>query len=375
MHIVQIVPTMGRGGGISGVAWHLHRQFVEMGHTAETLTEGDLGRRHPVPRSLTAQRLRRLVTAVSFSLRGGMRARRHLAQHPSAVSICHNAALAGDVYVNHGVVSETMRARGHMLWRMLRNPLHVFTYLRDRYRYRGRTHRAVVALCDSEVEVLRRTYGRVRPPVHVIGHGVDLEEHRPPTPVEREAARARLALDEEHRVALFIGHELDRKGVALLIDALVDAPTVMLLVVGGYRSAVNRMTARAIDRGVAERVLFAGPQVDLAPWFAAADMFAFPSAYESYGLVITEALASGIPVIATRVGVAPEVIVDGHNGYLVDPEPRQIADRLESVAATEVAQWRQACRDSVIHLTWRATAERYLQLLGELATQRGGARS
>lgn len=367
MHIVQIVPTIGRGGGISSVAWQLHRQFIEMGHVSESLTEDDLSRRARVPHTLIAHRLSRLVSAVSFSIAGGTRARRYLAQHPDAVSICHNAALAGDVYVNHGVVSETMRARGHMVWRMLRNPLHVFTHLRDRHRYRGRTHRAIVALTEGEVEVLRRTYGRVRAPIHVIGHGVDLDEHRPPTEAERAAARTRLGLDEEHRVALFIGHELDRKGVAHLIDALVDAPTVMLLVVGGYRSTVDRMTARAVARGVRERVLFAGPQVGLAPWFAAADMFAFPSAYESYGLVITEALASGVPVIATRVGVAPEVVLDGHNGYLVEPDPRQIADRLEKIATTRVDEWRQACRDSVSHLTWRAVAERYVRLLDELS--------
>lgn len=370
MHIVQIVPSIGRGSGVAGVAWELQEQFLAMGHTTEALTEQVLGRRRPAPRSLLVHRLSRLVTAVSFSLLGGRRARRHLAALPDAVSICHNAALAGDVYVNHGVVAETMRARGHGTWRMLRNPLHVFTHLRDRHRYRGSTHRAIVALTDEETAVLRRVYGRVRAPIHVIPHGVDLERHRPPSPDERRAARARLGLDDEHRVALFVGHELDRKGLALLIDALADATTVMLLVVGGYRSAVRRMADRARRRGVQDRVLFAGPHTDLAPWFAAADMFALPSAYESYGLVYTEALASGLPVIATRVGAAPRLIVDGVNGYLVDPDARQIAERLESIAATSVEQWRAACRASVASLTWRATAERYVRLLSDIAARR-----
>src|SRR5690606_29289277 len=133
----------------------------------------------------------------------------------------------------------------------------------------------------------------------------------------------------------------------------------MLLVVGGYRSAVDRMTVRARAQGVADRVLFAGPQTDLTPWFAAADMFALPSAYESYGLVFTEALAAGLPVIATPVGAAADLIVDGVNGYLVDADDvHRIADRLEAVAATRVEDWRLACRGSVAHLTWRATAER-----------------
>lgn len=370
MHIVQIVPSIGRGSGVAGVAWELQSQFQALGHTTEAMTERSTGRWPLAARSLLLHRLSRLGAAISFSVIGGRRIRRQLAAHPDAVSLCHNAALAGDVYVNHGVVAETMHARGHGWWRMLRNPLHVFTHLRDRHRYRGDTHRAVVALTDEEAEVLRRVYGRVRPPIHMIPHGVDLERFRPPAPDELRAARERLGLDDEHRVALFVGHELDRKGVALLIDALADATTVMLLIVGGYRSAVDRMSARARDRGVESRVLFAGPQVDLAPWFAAADMFVLPSAYESFGLVITEALASGVPVIATRVGIAPAVIRDGENGYLVDPDARQIADRLETLAASPVEAWRAACRESVSHLTWRATAEAYVQLLTGIAATR-----
>lgn len=374
MHIVQIVPSIGRGSGVAGVAWELQTQFQALGHTTEALTERSTGRRPVAARSLLLHRLSRLGAAISFSIIGGRRIRRHLAAHPDSVSLCHNAALAGDVYVNHGVVAETMHARGHGFWRMLRNPLHVFTHLRDRHRYRGDTHRAVVALTDEETEVLRRVYGRVRPPIHVIPHGVDLERFHPPTTDERQAARERLGLDDEHRIALFIGHELDRKGVALLIDALVHAPTVMLLIVGGYRSAVDRMTARAQAKGVEERVLFAGPQLDLAPWFAAADMFAMPSAYESFGLVYAEALAAGVPVVATRVGVAADLITDGVNGYLVDPDPVQIADRMETIAATVVDEWRGRCRQSVEHLTWRAAAEAYVQLLAGIAADREAAR-
>ncbi|GAA3930501.1 glycosyltransferase [Microbacterium soli] len=371
MHIVQIVPSIGRGSGVAGVAWELQEQFRAMGHSTEALTAQILGGAQSAPRSLLTHRLSRLRAAVAVSVLGGRRARRLLDARPDAVSICHNAALAGDVYVNHGVVAETMRARGHGRWRMLRNPLHVFTHLRDRHRYRGDTHRAVVALTAAEVDVLQRTYGRVHPPVHVIAHGVDLDRFRPPTAAERRDARSRLKLDEDHRVALFVGHELDRKGVGLLIDALVDATTVLLLVVGGYRSAVDRMTRRARANGVQDRVLFVGPQNDLARWFAAADMFTMPSAYESFGLVYTEALASGLPVIATRVGVAPELIVDGENGYLVDADAKQIADRMERLAAESVDDLRAACRASVTHLTWRRTAERYVGLLSGIAARRG----
>ena len=71
-----------------------------------------------------------------------------------------------------------MRA-GNPAWLMIRNPFHIFIYLRDLIRYRGRTHRAVVALSQADVAELRESYGRVRPRVVVIPNGVDLDRFQP----------------------------------------------------------------------------------------------------------------------------------------------------------------------------------------------------
>ncbi|UNK72605.1 glycosyltransferase family 4 protein [Microbacterium sp. H1-D42] len=371
MHIVQIIPVIGSGSGVAGSAQHLSTQFRELGHTVESFT-ADAARGHARRqfRSLFMHRLSRVWYAVEFSIAGTRKAKRFLAERPDAVSICHNAVMTGDVYVNHGIVFAAMQARGNLVWRMLRNPLHTFTFFRDRVRYRGHAHRAIVALTDGEVDTLKRVYGRVAAPVTVIPHGVDLERFTPPTPAQRLAARAALNLDDEHRVALFIGHEFDRKGLSDAIAALAHAPTAMLLVVGGFASAIQQMREHSEKIGVAERVLFVGPRTDLPSYFAASDMFVFPTLYESYGLVITEALASGVPVIATRVGCAPDVIVDGENGYLTERDPASIGDLMERVAATDISGWRDACRASVEHLTWRATAEKYVELLARVAPER-----
>lgn len=373
MHIVQIAPSIGSGGGVAGAAMQLGAALTALGHAVENVTASDIGqRRRPTPRTLFVHRLSRIMQSVRFTVTGTRHVKSYLAQRPEAVSICHNAVMAGDVYVNHGVVAAAMQARGGGVWRMLRNPLHAFTFVRDRIRYRGRTHRAIVALTDAEVGVLERVYGRVRPPVTVIPHGVDLERFAPASEGERRAAREMLGLDPEHRVALFIGHELDRKGLPLAIDALTHAPTVMLLVVGGYRSAIARMQAHAASRGVSERVHFVGPQGNISSYLAAADMFVLPSSYESFALVITEALASGVPVIATRVGCAPELIVDGDNGYLVDPDAVELGQRYEQIAMTDVTAWRDRTRASVAHLDWGAIAQRYVTLLERIRAERSG---
>jgi UDP-glucose:(heptosyl)LPS alpha-1,3-glucosyltransferase len=370
--IVQIVPRIGPGAGIPGVAWNLEQELRGLGATVERFTYDDArrGRTKPWPRSPLAQRFAHGWRIAWFSTVGAARARRFLAERPDAVSICQNNAMAGDVYVNHGLVLTHMRARGHSEWRTFRNPFQVFSYLRDLVRYRSRTHRVVVALSEAGAAELRRVYGRVRPRIVVIPNGVDLERFHPPTPEERRAARAALGLGDEERVAVFVGHEFERKGLSFAIDALRHAPTVLLLVVGGTREGIAEGMAHAESAGVGPRVLFVGRKPDPAPLLAASDMFVLPSAYEANALVVLEALASGLPVVATRVGFAPEIIMDGNNGFLVDRDARAIGERLALLEGEDLAEWRHRARASVEAYSWRAVARRYLDLAEEILAER-----
>jgi UDP-glucose:(heptosyl)LPS alpha-1,3-glucosyltransferase len=151
---------------------------------------------------------------------------------------------------------------------------------------------------------------------------------------------------------------------------------VLLLIVGGSDDIIAEANASAQELGVGDRVLFVGPRHDLAPFLAASDMFVLPSAYEANALVVLEALASGLPVVTTRVGYAPEIVVDGDNGYLVDRDPRAVGERLEELAGLEddeLAGFRLRARASVEGHSWRATAERYLALAEELLAERPAA--
>jgi glycosyltransferase involved in cell wall biosynthesis len=370
--IVQVVPFIGPGSGVAGVAWNLEQELRALGATVERYTFDDARRGKPWrwPRRSFARRLARGWRVVWLSTVGGARARRFLAERPDAVSICHNDFMAGDVYVDHGVILASMRARGNPAWLMIRNPFHVFIHVRDLIRYRGRTHRSVVALSQADVAELRSTYGRVRPRLEVIPNGVDLERFHPPTPEERRKGRDLLRLGDEERVAVFVGHEFHRKGLRYAIEGLRYAPGVLLLIIGGSDDIIAEAYAQAQAIGVGERVLFLGPRQSLGPYLAASDMFVLPSAYEANALVVLEALASGLPVVTTRVGFAPEIIEDGRNGFLVAQDAREVGERLAQLADEDLSDWSRRARASAEPYTWRAAAQRYLDLAEQLAAER-----
>nr|NLI51556.1 glycosyltransferase family 4 protein [Propionibacterium sp.] len=371
MRVLQVVPAVHTGSGVEAVAYHLEREWRALGvPTAQfTLAEahGDwIGQRGPLP----IRKLGLLGRVVWFTTVGTALARRVIARQPrDTVVICHNDALVGDVYVNHGNLVEAMRRRGGFAWRMARNPLHLFTWARDGVRYRSHLHRVVVNLTAQEDADLRRTYPGFAPRTVVIGNGVDTERYRP-DPDSRAAARAELGLTDEP-VVLFVGHEFERKGLPLVLDAVARLDRAHLVVVGGTPDLVAAGRRDAAARGLDGRVHYVGQQADPRRFFHAADVFAFPSAYESYGLVILEALASGVPVVASPVGCVPEVVVDGVNGYAVGFDADAIAAALGRVLDRGPGAWTAAARASAEDRSWARVAQEYLALFEDVLRARG----
>ncbi|GAA1058091.1 hypothetical protein GCM10017608_04940 [Agromyces luteolus] len=377
--IVQIVPFIGPGTGVAGVAWHLQQELQALGATVEVFTFQSARRGRSTPRSsrnTILARIRGGWRMIWFSTVGTRCAKQYLAERPDAISICHNNVVAGDVYVNHGLLLASMRARGRSWWGIYRNPVHDFIYLRDRIRYRGRTHRVAVCLSEGEADDLRATYGPIGPRIEVIPNGVDLDRFRPPTPEERAAARSELGLGPDQRVGVFVGHEFSRKGLSFAIRGLAYGPSALLMVIGGNDEIIAEAHAEAIEHGVGDRVLFLGVRKDLPHHLAACDFFVFPSAYEANALVVLEALASGLPVIATPVGFAPEIVRDGENGYLVERDPVAVGARMEELATLDdesFAALRRGARASAEAYGWREVARRYLELAERLEAERSGA--
>ena len=196
----------------------------------------------------------------------------------------------------------------------------------------------IVAGTEHERQLLRQLY-RVSPArVRVIPLGVDREQFRPR---DRDAARAAVGLPPgvppRAPLVLAVGRLEPLKGLDILIAALAEMTVrdAQLLIVGGDERAVAevaRLRAVAVGAGVAERVHFLGavPHEALPAYYNAADIVAVPSFYESFGLVAVEALASGVPVVASRVGGLTTTVADGRTGYLIPWRcPGPFAEKLD----------------------------------------------
>ncbi len=161
--------------------------------------------------------------------------------------------------------------------------------------------------------------------VAVIRSGVDVERFRPR---DRDAARTALGIDDATCLVLFVGNLEPRKQVDVLVQAMVEVrrrvPAAELIVVGSGESAgvldqtehLLRLT-RNLDLMTA--VHFVGRVADqqLLDYYAAADVFALPSSSEAQGIVALEAMACGLPVVASAVGGLLETIEDGRTGLFV----------------------------------------------------------
>ena len=193
--------------------------------------------------------------------------------------------------------------------------------------------------------------------IAVIPNGVDAERFHP---IDRVQARRELGLPESGRVIVSVAALLRVKGHAFLIDAFAKlAPRhsdYRLYLVGEGKSR-EELENQIRALGLADRISLAGSQPNdrLAAWYSAADVMCLASSREGMPNVVLESLACGTPVVATRVGGTPEVLVSDELGVLVNQEAGEIASALED--ALSRVWGRAAIVNHARQRDWKKVAE------------------
>lgn len=181
-----------------------------------------------------------------------------------------------------------------------------------------------ISKMDHVIATSQKTAGYLERPATVIHHGIDTQQFSPPA--DRAVLRTELGLPAGVLIGCY-GRIRHQKGTDVFVDAMIELlpglPDHHALVMGratqSHTEFLNDLKTRVEKAGLADRIHFL-PEVpvdQMADWYRVLDLFVAPQRWEGFGLTPLEAMACGVPVVATRVGAFEELIDDGNTGTLV----------------------------------------------------------
>lgn len=187
--------------------------------------------------------------------------------------------------------------------------------------------RWLIRQMDAVVATSARTASYLEHPAQVIMHGIDLTDYAPAE--NRAALRARLNLPDATLIGCY-GRIRAQKGTDAFVEAMIPAlhanPNAHALIMGRatdqHRAFEQGLKDRAQAEGLSDRMHFLPevPVEQMADWYRVLDLYVAPQRWEGFGLTPIEAMACGVPVVATRVGAFEALVVEGETGTLVDPD-------------------------------------------------------
>jgi UDP-glucose:(heptosyl)LPS alpha-1,3-glucosyltransferase len=381
LSVLQVSLELGLGGGSESVAFELHRAWLQLGIDACALTS--LTTEAEATQGITLvlpwlalwnfrAKWRHLVTLLTiplFTLAATWRVRRN---RGSKIVLSHGDVLTGDVCVVHAVnraaLVEKQRS-GYYGW--LLNPTNLWVAWRDWWMLGGRRYRKVVAISERVRRQLKEHYHVPDEQIVTIPNGVNLSRYQPGTKEVRHEVREEFQIPQDVPLLLFVGNQYRLKGLEFVIRALPKMEAKALLLVVG-RDAPGPFERLTEQLGLSDRVIFAGSRSDLPRIYAAADALVLPTLYETFALVCLEAMATGLPVFATKVGGIEDYLSDGVNGFLIERRPEDIAKKLDkflsdSILRNKISKQGLATAENY---SWAKIAKKYLVLFDELMLER-----
>jgi glycosyltransferase involved in cell wall biosynthesis len=197
-------------------------------------------------------------------------------------------------------------------------------------------HAVSHAVRDAAVTTMSLSVERIT----VIQRGRNPQRLGLPNPMRRHYTRTKFNLQEHDEILLNVGRHEYQKGQRYLIDAMEQLaqcrPQLMLLIAGRQGHATSELEAMCNRAGLSKRIHFLGHRDDVPELLAAADLFVFPSLYEGMPGAVIEAMALGLPVVASDIAPVREVVEEGRNALLVEPKaPDQLATAINCLLSNQ----------------------------------------
>src|SRR5918992_1346531 len=246
------------------------------------------------------------------------------------------------------------------------------------YRIGARIVDGIIAVSDDTARSFCETVGDVEDKISVVLNAVDLELY--PAAIDRAVVRARLGFAPGNHLMTMVGTFKRQKGHRYLVESVASViprfPDLRIVLVGDGELA-GEIKAQARGAGLGDTVYFLGTRRDVPELLAASDSFVLPSLWEGMSVALVEAMATGLPVIATAVSGTNQVMVDGVTGWLVPPgDPDALAEAITQLlsdparAASMAAAGRKRVATS---FNARSQAEQLASLFGRRAPRSGDA--
>lgn len=213
---------------------------------------------------------------------------------------------------------------------LILNPYHWLILMLEKMIFTGHRYKKIIAISEFVKKDILHFYGIDDKDIEVIYNGVDTKTFNCENKnLFKNEIRNKYSTADDDIVLLFVGSGFYRKGLQYLLRAaeLVPQPVTIYVVGSGSARKYRQMVKR-------QKVIFCGPQKKINEYYAASDIFVFPTLYEPFGNVHLEALASGLPVITTKFSGAAEIIEDGRQGFVISsPEDyHAIAEKITVLA-------------------------------------------
>lgn len=339
MKIALVIPHFDPAlGGAEHWTWQFARRIADWGHKVHVVAESfardaeSIGVvAHPLPKS-------RGRLAFAAAAEDAVRRLRADVVHDMG------SGQACDLFMPHGGSRTASFEQNLLMLPAWRRPLkRAVSRLLPRYREFDKLltrqyaadGRCFLALSQMVAGDMRRFHAVPPESLRIVYNGVDVERFSPELRARyRDRTRGRLGLRNEF-LLLIVAHNFELKGVPSLLKAVArlarEQRDVHLAIAGGKR--LDRWRSFADRLGAGQAVSLLGPQADVRPFYAAADLYVQPTWYDPCSLVLLEALACGLPVVTSRFNGAGELLTPGREGEILD-DPGD-----DAALAQAIARW------------------------------------